>query len=68
MLERACKWAKIQREEADAMTAAWPRAVPGWRKMLLDYKQDQSNPNPFEEPDASELVCIYTYALKLNDS
>lgn len=65
MLERACGWAKIQREEADSMTVAWPRAVAGWRKMLLKYKQDQSSPNPFEEPDAGKSVRIRIHTLKL---
>lgn len=51
MLKRANKWAKIQREAADSMTKAWPQLVPGWRKMLLAYKQDKSKQNPFEEPD-----------------
>ena len=51
VLERAIKWAKTQRKEADLMTVAWARFVPSWRKMLLDYKKDPKKPNPFEEPD-----------------
>ena len=59
MLERACKWAKIQREAADAMTEAWPQSVPAWRGALLAYKQDNSNPNPFEEPETGKFTPMY---------
>ena len=51
MLERAFKWAKIQREVADSMTKTWIEYVPGWRLMLLTYKKDPSMPNPFRVPD-----------------
>ena len=51
MLEKARKWAKTQRRVADSMTATWSDFVPSWRGMLLAYKEDESKPNPFEEPD-----------------
>jgi hypothetical protein len=51
MLERAWKWSKIQREAADSLTVAWAEFVPGWKKMLLAYKEDDTKPNPFEDPD-----------------
>ena len=50
-LERSIEWAQVQRKEADSVTKAWSRYVPGWRKMLLEYKRDKSKPNPFKEPD-----------------
>lgn len=56
MLERAIKWAKKQREAAESMTAAWSRSVPSWRRMLIAYKNNQSNPNPFEAPDPSTFI------------
>jgi len=68
MLERACKWAKIQRAEANSMTLAWPRSVGRWRKMLFAFKQDQRKPNPFLEPDDSELAWMCPRTLKLSDS
>jgi hypothetical protein len=58
MLNRACEWAKTQREAADSMSIAWSQSVPAWRKMLLEFKEDRSNPNPFENPDASMSVRI----------
>lgn len=67
MLERACKWTKILRKAADLMTKAWPKAVPAWRRMLLAFKQANSNPNPFEEPDVGKAVCTYAYDRKLID-
>lgn len=66
LLNRACKWGKIQREALDSMTKAWPRGVPRWRKMLLAFKKDKSNPNPFEEPDLGMLF-TYTCTLELNE-
>ena len=59
MLERACEWVKIQRETADAMTKAWPQSVPAWRKVLLAYKQNNSNPNPFKEPETGKFTPLY---------
>lgn len=56
MLKRASVWARIHREAADSMTNGWSRSVPGWRKMLRAYKQDQSKPNPFEEPDPGKSI------------
>ena len=50
-LERAVKGAKLHRKEADSITTAWAQFVPGWRKMLLNYKRNKKCPNPFEEPD-----------------
>lgn len=55
MLERASKWAKIQREAADSMTAAWAQFVPGWKKMLRAFKRDRRQPNPFEAPEHGRL-------------
>lgn len=66
MLQRACEWAKTQRESADAMSEAWSQHVPGWRKMLLAYKQDKLKPNPFEEPDPGKRACVY-HSLGLNN-
>lgn len=51
MLERAFKWAGIQREAAELMTKTWIEFVPGWRRMLVAYKKDSSMPNPFTVPD-----------------
>ena len=50
-LEQSIEWAQVQCKEADSITMAWSQYVPGWRKMLLEYKMDKSNPNPFKEPD-----------------
>ena len=47
------------------MTMAWPRAVIRWRTMLVAFKQDRSNPNPFEEPDVGELAWMRLCAHKL---
>jgi len=66
MLKRASEWAKTQGEAADSMTRAWSRSVPRWRKMLLEYKKDNSKPNPFEEPDLGKSVHICTRSLGLN--
>ena len=66
-LQRANKGAKIQCKEADSMTHAWLWYVPSWRKMVLDYKKDQSKPNPFEEPDPCRLAYICIIFLKLTD-
>ena len=62
MLIRASESAKAQREAADSMSKAWHKSVPGWRKILLAYKQDNSKPNPFEEPDpgTSTYVCMWS--------
>lgn len=63
-------WAKTQREAADLMSAAWSQAVPDWRKALLEYKEDQSSPNPFEEPDPSTsvgLTCVTHQTNQLAD-
>ncbi|KAF9782887.1 hypothetical protein BJ322DRAFT_1110770 [Thelephora terrestris] len=51
MLKRALQGSEDQRKEADSMTATWAKFVPEWRKMLTAYKNDQSEPNPFEEPN-----------------
>jgi hypothetical protein len=51
MLERAYKWAKIQREVANSMTVTWSEFVPEWKRMLQKYKMKNTHPNPFEEPD-----------------
>ena len=61
MLTRALELAKAHREAANSMSKAWYKTVPGWRKMLLAYKQDNSKPNPFEEPDPgmSTYVCMW---------
>ena len=56
MLERAFKWAGVQREVANSMTATWSEFVPEWSKMLHAYKKDNSMPNPFEEPDPSNVL------------
>ena len=56
MLERVWKWAKTQRDSAELLTATWSEFAPGWKKMLIAYKKDKSNPNPFEEPDPSEWL------------
>lgn len=58
MLERALKWAKIQRDAAELMTDTWTEFVPGWRRMLDAYKQDHSIPNPFEEPNTGKTPFI----------
>ena len=74
MLERAAKWAQIQRKEADSMSEAWPKFVPKWRKMVRAYKKDQtkpkkdrSNPNPFEEPDWGRFAYRYARISELNN-
>ena len=59
MLERAIKWAKVQRDEADSMTQAWLKYVPAWREMLRAFERDRSNPNPFEQPDPGMFSCSY---------
>ena len=51
MLERAFKWARIQREVANSMSITWCAFVPEWMRMLRAYKLDKKKPNPFEEPD-----------------
>ena len=57
----AWKWVKIQCQVADSMTATWSDFIPSWRDMLLAYKEDESNPNPFEEPDPSKwFLCTST--------
>ena len=68
MLTRAFEGAKTQREAANSMTLAWPQSVPAWRKMLTAYKNDQSQPNPFEEPDPSTSIRIVFATLKTNQS
>lgn len=61
MLERVWKWAAVQREVADSMTATWSEFAPSWEKMLLAYKKDKSKPNPFEESDpGKQFPCKYT--------
>jgi hypothetical protein len=64
-LERAIKGSETQRKEADSMTLAWSKYVPDWRRMLNAYKQDQSNPNPFEEPNPGKLVHVCACVLEL---
>ena len=66
MLKQACKWGKIQHEEADSMSLTWSQFVPGWRKTLLAYKQDNKRPNPFEEPDPSKFTHEHVISFKLN--
>lgn len=66
-LERATEWAGVQRKEANSMTLAWSQFVTGWRKMLLDYKKDQSKANPFEEPDPGKFACVYASISKPNN-
>lgn len=58
MLERAIKWAKIQREAADSMTKTWVEYVPGWRRMLIAYKKDSSMPNPFRAPEPGKIFSL----------
>ena len=62
MLTRASKLAKAHRKAADSMSKAWSKLVPGWRKVLLAYKRNKSNPNPFEEPDPgmSAFMCAWS--------
>lgn len=57
-LKRAIKGAKLQRKEANMMTHAWGSLVYEWRKMLRAYKKDQSNPNPFEEPQTGRFTFV----------
>ena len=66
-LERSLKWARVQREEADSMSVAWSRFVPGWRKMLHEYKRDKSKPNPFEEPNPGRSAHMCVHVFKLNN-
>lgn len=61
MLERAFKWAKIQRDAAESMTETWIEFVPGWRRMLDAYKQDRSMPNPFEEPNTGKAPFVWAH-------
>ena len=68
MLTWALEWAKTQREAANSMTLAWSQSAPAWRKMLVAYKNDQSEPNPFEEPDPSTFICKAFAALETNHS
>lgn len=49
------------------MTLAWSQFVVGWRKMLLDYKKDQSKANPFEEPDPGKFAYVYASISKPNN-
>lgn len=58
-------WADIQRNEADLMSLAWPKYVSDWRQVLSAYKRDQSNPNPFKDPDPGKLACVCPCTLKL---
>ena len=67
MLKRASEWAETQREAAKSMSQALSRSVPGWRKMLLAYKQDKSKPNPFEEPDPGKSAHMRARSLELNN-
>lgn len=49
-LEKAWKWSKSQREVAKTIDASISEdTVRKWQKMVADYKQDKSKPNPFEE-------------------
>ena len=70
-LERSIEWAQVQRREADSITMAWARYVPGWRKMLVEYKRDKSKPNSFEEPDpgrsAHMHICFRTERPSVDD-
>ena len=59
MLQRSVKWAQIQRKEADAMTVAWVKFVPGWREMWEAFKLDPSNPNPLEEPNPGRFARLH---------
>ena len=66
MLERAFKWAKVQREAAEVMTRTWIEFVPAWSAMLAAYKKDSSKPNPFRTPDPGKtlsLMRVSAYAL-----
>lgn len=56
MLERVFKWAKIQCEVADSMTATWSKFVPKWSRMLGAYKKNSSMPNLFKEPNPGEIL------------
>ena len=56
MLERAFKWAKIQREAAEVMTRTWIEFVPAWSAMLAAYKKDPSKSNPFRTPDPGKTL------------
>jgi hypothetical protein len=56
MLERAFKWAKIQREVAESMTKTWIEFVPRWRNMWATYKKNASKPNPFRMPDPGKVL------------
>ena len=51
-LEKAWKWSKAQREVANTLNATVPEeTVCKWQRMVEEYKQDKSKPNPFEEPE-----------------
>ena len=56
-LEKAWKWGKIQRQVADSFDAMISkRTLREWTDMVAAYKKDPMKPNPFEEPEAGELL------------
>ena len=55
-LEKAWKFAKIQRNNMTELTAAInPQVVETWKTMFKAYYSNPSNPNPFEDPVPSRL-------------
>lgn len=51
-VEKAWKWGKTQREVAKSFDGMVSEAtLLEWKKIVVEYKQDHSKPNPFEEPE-----------------
>ena len=49
------------------LNANWSRFVPGWRKMLREYKRDKLKPNPFEEPSSGRSAHMCARVFELNN-
>ena len=51
-VEKAWKWSKTQREVAKSLDEMVSEStLLEWEKIVVEYKQDRTKPNPFEEPE-----------------
>jgi hypothetical protein len=56
-LEKAIKWARIQRNALEDMERGIPQdQLMRWKKMVADWEADHSKPNPYEEREEGEHV------------
>ena len=60
-LDKAWKWSKAQRKVAKTLdSTVSDETLHKWQKMVTEYKQDKSKPNPFEEPEiCTSLITCY---------